>query len=211
MAWDCACGSGQSAKSLAERFGLVVATDASPVQVESAPPIEKTRFVVAASEHAPLADGAVDLVTVAQALHWFVGETFFSEVRRVVRPGGVFAAWTYGMPHLGSKPVEKAVHTFIEGPLGPYWPPEIRLVLDGYASIDLPLEELETPRFELQVEWPLGQFLGFVHTWSGVCRYREERGEDPVERLAVDLDELWGNTDDLLPISWTLDLRAGRV
>lgn len=211
VAWDCACGSGQAANTLAAHFDLVVATDASLVQVASAPAIEKTLFVIAASERAPLANRAVDLVAVAQALHWFVCETFFAEVRRVVRPGGVFAAWTYGMPHVEAEPVAKAVHGFIDGPLGPYWPPEIRLVLDGYASIDLPFEELETPAFELQVEWPLARFLGFVRTWSGVGRYQEERGEDPVVQLAAELEGLLENEEDLLPISWTLDLRAGRV
>jgi len=211
VAWDCACGSGQAARTLAPHFDLVVATDASSVQVAAATAIEKTRFVVAASERAPLADGAIDLVTVAQALHWFVGETFFAEVRRVVRSGGVFAAWTYGMPHVQSEAVEKAVHGFIDGTLGPYWPPEIRLVLDGYASIDLPLEELETPGFELRVEWTLARFLGFVRTWSAVGRFGDMHGEDPVAQLATELEGLWGNEDDLLAVSWRLDLRVGRV
>ena len=211
MAWDCACGSGQASQTLASYFDLVVATDASPVQVASAPAIEKTRFVVAASERVPLADGAVDLVTVAQALHWFVGETFFAEVKRVVRPGGVFAAWTYGMPYVESEAVERAVHCFIDGILGSYWPEEIRLVLDGYASINLPFSELETPAFELQVDWTLARFLGFVRTWSAVGRYRDERGDDPLVQLAAELESLWVDETELLPISWRLDLRAGRL
>ncbi len=211
VAWDCACGSGQASRSLAPHFDLVVATDASPVQVASAPPIENTFFVVAASERAPLADRAVDLVTVAQALHWFVGEKFFDEVKRIVRPGGVFAAWTYGMPHVECETVQKSVHGFIDELLGPYWPAEIRLVLDGYSSIDLPFEELETPAFELQVKWPLARFMGFVRTWSGVGRFQEERGEDPVALLASELEGHWEDEEDLLPISWRLDLRAGRI
>jgi len=211
VAWDCACGSGQASATLAPHFDLVVATDASPVQVAAAAEIEKARFVVATAEQTPLAEGAVDLVTVAQALHWFVGEAFFAEVTRVVRPGGVFAAWTYGMPHVSSETVERAVHGFIDGPLGSYWPPEIRLVLDGYASIDLPFEELETPKFELTVEWTLARFLGFVRTWSAVGRYQKEQGEDPVARLAAELGDFWGNEEAPIPISWRLDLRAGRL
>ncbi len=211
VAWDCACGSGQASQPLASHFDVVVASDASLIQVASAPKIEKTRFVVASSERVPLVGDSVDLVTVAQALHWFVGEMFFDEVRRVVRAGGVFAAWTYGMPHVGAEPVEKAVHGFIDGLLGPYWPPEIRLVLDGYASIDLPFEELETPVFELQVEWTLERFFGFVRTWSGVGRYQKVRGEDPVPQLAAELEDRWGNKEDLLPIRWRIDLRAGRI
>ena len=211
VAWDCACGSCQASGSLASHFGRVVGTDASSTQIAQAKAAETTWFVVAASEHVPLAANAVDLVTVAAALHWFVGETFFEEVRRVVRAGGVFAAWSYGMPHIDSEPVEKVVHGFIDGLLGPYWPPEIRMVLDGYASISLPFEELETPAFGLDVEWTLERFLGFVRTWSAVGRYVEERGEDPVVQLADELEGLLVSEDDLLPISYRLDLRAARV
>ena len=211
VAWDCACGSGQASRPLVSYFGMVVGTDASPTQVAAAEAIENIRFVVAASERTPLADGTFDLVTVAQALHWFVGETFFEEVRRVVRPGGVFAAWTYGMPHIVYDAVENVVHDFINVSLEPYWPPEIQMVLNGYDSIDLPFEELESPAFELKVDWPLERFLGFARTWSAVGRYVEERGEDPVLRLAAELEEVWEDEEALLPVSYRLDLRAGMV
>jgi len=211
VAWDCACGSGQASGSLASHFDSVVGTDASPTQVAAAEATATTRFVVAASEQAPLADNTVDLVAVAAALHWFVGETFFTEVRRVVRPGGVIAAWSYGMPTIDSEDMESVVHGFIDGVLGPYWPPEIRMVLDGYASITLPFEELETPALKLDVEWTLERFLGFVRTWSAVGRYVEECGDDPVLQLATQLEEIWGSEEGLLPISYRLDLRAGRV
>ena len=211
MAWDCACGSGQASTSLASHFGRVVGTDASSIQVSSAEAAATTHFVVAASEKAPLVDDSVDLVAVASALHWFATEEFFSEVRRVVRPGGIFAAWSYGMPTIDSKDLESVVHGFIDGALGPYWPPEIQTLLDGYASIDLPFKELESPAFELQVEWPLEQFLGFARTWSAVGRYVEDRGEDPVLKLGAELEGLWQHEEGLLPIRYLLDLRAGRV
>ena len=210
-AWDCACGSGQASRALASHFDLVVGTDASPTQVAAAEATENNRFVVAVSEETPLADCAFDLVTVAQALHWFVGERFFEEVRRVVRPGGVFAAWTYGMPHIVDDAIEKVVHDFINVLLEPYWPPEIQMVLDGYASIDLPFEELQPPAFEMEVDWTLDRFLGFARTWSAVGRWVEERGGDPVLLLAAELEGLLVSVDDLLPISYRLDLRAGRV
>lgn len=211
VAWDCACGSGQASGSLASHFGRVIGTDASPTQVAAAKATATTWFVAAASEQAPLADDTVDLVAVAAALHWFVGETFFAEVRRVARPGGVFAAWSYGMPTIESEDFESVVHGFIEGVLGPYWPPEIQMVLDGYASIELPFEEIEAPAFELQMEWPLGRFLGFARTWSAVGRYVKERGEDPVVKLSAELEGIWGRSNKPLPVSYWLDLRVGRV
>ena len=211
LAWDCACGSGQASLPLASRFALVAASDASALQVSTATETENIRFLVAAANPAPLADGAVDLVTVAQALHWFVGNEFFAEVRRVVRPGGVFAAWTYGLPHVDSDAVEKTLCHFIEDFLGPYWPPEIRLVLDGYASIELPFEEIETPEFEMRAEWTLKRFLAFVHTWSAVGRFVGQHGEDPVDRLAAEIESLWGGHKDQRPVSWRIDLRVGRI
>lgn len=210
-AWDCACGSGQASGSLAFYFGRVVGTDASVTQVAAAGETETTRFVVARSEQAPLADNTVDLVVVASALHWFVGETFFAEVRRVVRPGGVFAAWSYGMPTIESEDLEKAVHGFINGTLGPYWPPETRMVLDGYETIDLPFEGIKAPAFELNAEWPLEGFLGFARTWSAVGRFVEERGEDPVLQLGVDLERIWSGRSQPLPIRYRLGLRVGRA
>jgi SAM-dependent methyltransferase len=152
----------------------------------------------------------VDLVTVAQALHWFVGEPFYAEVRRVLRPGGVFAAWTYGLPHFVSEHLEESVHRFIEDRLGPYWLPEIRLVLDGYASIDLPCAEIEAPAFEMRAEWTLDRFLAFVRTWSGVRRYVEIHREDPVDAVARELREICGGDHGLQTVSWQIKLRACR-
>jgi hypothetical protein len=211
VAWDCACGSGQASRPLASHFDLVVGTDASLDQVAEAACDESTRYVIAVAEEAPLADDTVDLVTVAQALHWFVGDAFFAEVRRVSRPGCVFAAWTYGMPHIVCDDIERVVHEFINGPLGPYWPPEIRMVLDGYATLDLPFEELEAPAFEMKVEWARERFLGFVRTWSAVGRYIEVRGEDPVLELDADLERISQNRRDLLSVNYRLKLRVGRV
>ena len=211
VAWDCACGSGQASASLASHFGRVVGTDASPTQVAAAEATETNQFVVAASEQTPLADNTIDLLAVAAALHWFADEPFFAEVRRVVRPGGVFAAWSYGMPHIDSEDVERVVHGFIDGLLGPYWPPQIRMVLDGYASIVLPFKELDSPSFELEAEWTLERFLGFARTWSGVGRYIEDLGEDPVLNLVAELEEVWRDEEGLLPIRYRLDLRVGRI
>jgi hypothetical protein len=115
------------------------------------------------------------------------------------------------MPNIDSEEVERVVYGFIDGLLGPFWPPEIRMVLDGYASIDLPFEELESPAFELKTEWPLDRFLGFARTWSAVGRFVEERGEDPVLELAAELEEVWRDEAALLPVNYRLDLRVARV
>jgi SAM-dependent methyltransferase len=211
MAWDCACGSGQASGSLTSHFDWVVGTDASLEQVAAAETDERARFAVAVSEQVPLSGHSVDIITVAQALHWFANGTFFAEVRRVVRPGGILAAWTYGMPQCVLDDVGRVVHEFIDGPLGPYWPPQVKMVLNSYTSIELPFSEIQAPAFELDAEWPLDLFLGFARTWSAARRYSEERGEDPVLELGANLERLRGGRRELLPIKYRLDLRVCRV
>lgn len=210
LAWDCACGSGQASRPLIERFARVVATDASAIQVAAAASSDRIWYVVAQAQPAPLATASIDLVTVAQALHWFIDEPFYAEIRRVVRPGGVFAAWTYGLPHFIAEDLEQSVHRFIGDFLGPYWPPEIRLVLDGYATIDLPFAEIEAPPFEMRVRWTLDRFLAFVRTWSAVRRFVETHHEDPVEHLAAELESTCAAGGDPQPVSWSIKLRASR-
>jgi SAM-dependent methyltransferase len=211
LAWDCACGSGQATVSLADRFVLVAGTDVSLKQLANTPAIDNTVFSAATAESSPLADHSVDLVTVGQALHWFDLEAFFNEVRRVLVPGGVVAAWTYGLPQVDDDEIGAVVSHFITDTMWPYWPPETAHVIDGYATIALPFPALEPPPFEMAVGWTLPRFLGFTRTWSGVARWVEMHGNDPVDGLAVELGRLWGDDGALRTIRWSLKIRAGRV
>ena len=95
LAWDCATGNGQAALSLAPYFERVVGTDASESQIANAQPHEKITYRVARAEQTDFEDHSVDLITVAQAIHWFDLDAFYAEAKRVLRPGGVLAAWTY--------------------------------------------------------------------------------------------------------------------
>ena len=87
-AWDCATGTGQAALSLAAHFQEVIATDRSEGQLERARAHPRVRYHVADERQSGLADASVDLVTVAQALHWLDREALFAEARRVLRPRG---------------------------------------------------------------------------------------------------------------------------
>ncbi len=209
LAWDCACGSGQAARPLTSRFARVVATDASVQQLASASPSENLCLCAAAAEAAPLAAGTVDLVTVGQALHWFDLSAFAAEVRRVLVPGGVVAAWTYGLPRVDDDEIDAVIHRFIAETLGPYWPPETDHVLDGYTSLELPFTALEPPPFAMTAEWSLPRFLSFTRTWSGVARWVEMHGDDPVDALAERLGPLWGADGSGRTVRWTLKILAG--
>src|SRR5262245_55012855 len=95
LAWDCATGNGQAAVALAPHFRTVIATDASTQQVEQAQVNPKVKYLVAPAHEAPIETGAVDVVTVAQALHWLELSSFYREVRRVSKPRGILAVWCY--------------------------------------------------------------------------------------------------------------------
>lgn len=208
-AWDCATGTGQAAVALAARFAEVIATDASAAQLAHAAPHPRVRYALATAEDSGLEDRSVDLVTVAQALHWLDLPRFYAELCRVTRPGGVFAAWTYSLAD-ADPAVDPLVADFY-AEMGPWWPPERCHVEDGYRALDFPFEDIPAPAFEILVAWPLDRFLGYFSTWSAVNRCRRETGEDPVEALRARVLPVWGDPAQLRPVRWPLHLRVGRV
>ncbi len=210
LAWDCATGTGQAAVGVADHFECVIATDASAAQIAAARPHPKVEYRVAPAEASGLATGSVDLVTVGQALHWFDRPAFYAEARRVLRPDGVVAVWTYGASSLGDPRLDAAHRSFYSGTVGPYWPTERALVEASYRTIEFPFEEIEPPAFEMEAKWPLATFLGYVGTWSAVTRFRRERGFDPLPQLSEELREHWGDPESQRKIRWPLSFRVGR-
>lgn len=209
LAWDCAAGSGQASVDLAEFFTRVVATDASRAQIDAAVPHPRIAYRVAPAENSGLADAAADLVTVAQALHWFDLAGFYAEVRRVLRPGGVLAVWTYGVLTVAGAEVDALVQHFYHDVVGPYWPPERAHVENGYRALAFPFAEITAPPFAMEASWALPQLLGYFRSWSATGRFAVARGVDPVTELAEQLGPLWG-AGELRRVTWPLALRVGR-
>lgn len=210
LAWDCATGNGQAARDLARYFERVVASDASPEQIAHAVDVRNVEYRVAPAQTSGLPPGSVDLVTVAQALHWLDHESFFAEVRRVAVPDGVIAAWCYGSCHAGSD-VEPLLRDFENGTVGAYWHPGRRWVDEGYQTIPFPFEEIAAAAFELRVRWSLSQLGEYISSWSAVAKFRRDRGEDPVAPLLEQIAKHWGPTDRTRDVTWPLSIRVGRV
>jgi SAM-dependent methyltransferase len=208
-ALDCGTGSGQAAVRLAEHFAQVVATDPSAEQVGNAQPHPRVSYRVAPAEATGLAGESVDLVTVAQALHWFDLPRFWAEVDRVLRPGGVLAVWTYWLMHV-SPEVDAAVERFYTGEIGPYWPPERAMVDEGYRSIAFPYAAVEPPAFHMGLEWTVEQALAYLRTWSGVKAFQRAHGRDPLLAAEPDIRAAWGDPDAPRPVRWPLSVRAVR-
>jgi len=150
------------------------------------------------------------LAVVAQALHWFDRDAFYSEVRRVLKPAGVIAVWCYSFLTVEPR-VDAIVNELYAEIVAPYWPPERRLVETGYATVDFPFQELSPPEFHMTADWSLRHLLGYLHTWSAVQRYKDAQQADPVRLICDRLERAWGDPDLTRPISWPLSLRLASV
>jgi ubiquinone/menaquinone biosynthesis C-methylase UbiE len=210
IAWDCATGNGQAAVALAPYFESIIATDASAQQIDQAQLDPKVRYLVAPAETAPIEDGTVDLVTVAQALHWLDVSSFYREVCRVAKPGGLLAVWCYQL-HSISPEIDSIVTRLYSGIVGAYWPTERKVVEDGYKTIALPFDELTPPEFRMVHSWDLEHLLGYLGSWSATQRYRKQHGEDPVALIVDELRSAWGEPTRKRDVIWPLHARVGRV
>ena len=164
---------------------------------------------MAQAESSGLPDKSVDLVTVAQALHWLDTDAFFAEAQRVIAPGGAVAVWGYGDPVLDTPELQQILHKYNRGTIERYWLPERQLVLDGYSTVPFPFDEIAVPHFTLSRECTLPELIGYVRTWSATARYVAEHGMAEVERLEADLGRHWGDPQKARPVDAPLYLRAG--
>jgi SAM-dependent methyltransferase len=210
LAWDCATGNGQAALGLIRHFDRVIATDISTEQIRHAAPHPRIEYRVAPADRSGLEDASVDLLTVASAIHWFDLDRFSREVCRVVRSGGVLAAWTYHVGHV-EPPFDEIFGRFYRDVLSPYFEAGARLVDQRYETITLPGEPLQAPRFFVSAEWSLDQMLAFIASWSGTLEYVRARGEDPTRVVAAELERLWGDRDQARVVRWPLYLRITRL
>lgn len=208
-AWDCGTGNGQVAHKLSEKFAKVFATDISEKQLQQATLKENITYSVSRAEETNFPDNSFDLITVAQALHWFDLEGFYKEATRVAKPGAVIAIWGYNLLRL-SPEIDKLIDSFYTTTLDPYWDPERKLVEDEYKSIPFPFIEFEAPKFDLVVNWNFQQLLGYFNSWSAVQNYIEKNATNPVDVLENQLKFFW-QADEVKKVRFRIFLRVGSV
>ena len=209
LAWDCATGTGQGAVALSRHFRRVIASDASDQQIARAEPATGVEYRVAPAEAIDLPDATVDLVCVAQALHWFDIPAFFAEAGRVLVPGGLLAIWSYNLLRI-EPTVDALIDRLYHETLAGHWPPERALIESGYAEIALPFVELSPPTLAMRADWTPEQLCGYLGTWSAVGRYRAASGDDPVAALATALGATGWSRGEVRPVHWPLTLRLAR-
>lgn len=208
LAVDVGCGNGQLTQLLGARFEQVIGLDPSAEQIDHASSSGGVIYRCAPAEKLPLADHSASLITAAQAAHWFDLPAFYNEVRRVAAPDAVLALISYGVLNLESELNERFQH-FYWNEIGPYWPPERKLVDSGYATIDFPFKEFKAPPMQIRVEWRLPEFLGYLQTWSAVRSAKEAGREDILTQFADDITALW--TDARRPVTWPINMRIGLI
>jgi SAM-dependent methyltransferase len=207
LAWDCGTGNGQAAVRLASVFGRVIATDASEKQIANAEPHEHVEYRVAPAENCDIDSGTIDLIMVAQALHWFDLARFYAEARRVLKPNGVLAASGYNLLHIDPA-IDKVVNRYYFEVVGPFWPPERKLV-EQFADLPFPFYEIDPPEFEMTAQWNLDHLVGYLGTWSATQWFIAAKGSEPLEQITDDLRNAWGDPQQMRKVIWPLTLRLG--
>ena len=195
-AWDCACGNGQSAISLAPFFSEVQATDISENQIRNAFSHPRINYFVCPSEETPFGTNSFDLVSVAQALHWMEYARFWPEVKRVLKPGGIFSAWGYCWTEISSE-VDHAVQNAFLDIINPYWAEQNKLLWNHYRDVEIPFERIETPTFEMTVDWDLNRLFAYLHSWSATRRCMNAVGENFFHEAYNRVLSVWGNASEV--------------
>lgn len=207
-ALDVATGNGQVARKLSARFQTVFATDISARQLENAVPLPNVTYKVEPAESTGFADVQFDLITVAQAVHWFRFDDFYREIYRILKPDGIFAVLGYGLfsTNPGSDQILKDYYHNI---VGPYWDAERKYIDESYQTIPFPFDEIPTPKFQNQLSWPFEQLIGYLETWSATQHYKDANGSDPVDLIRAPLKKSWESGDK--QVFFPLLLRIGKI
>lgn len=212
-ALDVATGSGQAAVELAKTFNKVIAIDGSAAQlanrIEECPNIIYAQALAEDIPRDVVPDRSVDLVTVAQALHWFDEELFLREVRRVLKPlSGTFTAWGYGIPKFianggnlndeAATRANQALRHLHHGVLGVYWDARRLHVDRAYEGLEPGPEHFDVVQRELfdmvDDRMTLSRLISFLQSWGSYERYRRDHdggeGHDPIDAFRTTINSL---------------------
>jgi SAM-dependent methyltransferase len=207
LAWDCGTGNGQAAIGLASVFDRVIATDASEKQIANAQSHERVEYRVTRAEKSDLESASIDLIMVAQALHWFDMDRFYDEVRRVLKKNSVLAASAYNLLHI-EPAIDEVINRYYYEVVGPFWPPERKLV-EQFADLPFPFQEVNPPKLEMTAHWNLEHLIGYLKSWSSTQRFIAANNRDPLDEIGKDLSAAWGDPNQRQRVVWPLTLRVG--
>ena len=202
LAVDVACGSGQSTFYLKEAFKKVIGVDISKAQIEEAnrkckvENVDNIEFQVGNGMNLSFEDESVDMVTIAQALHWLDRGKFFAECKRVLKHKGCLAVYGYGNVHVVSEQCNALVSNFYRNSLKGCWH-EARYHIDNeYRSIQLPFSNTHRIDMTMPCTTSLEAFMGYLSTWSGYQKYCEDYPDNTLLKdLNIAIREILESTE----------------
>jgi len=209
-AWDCGTGNGQFAAVLSNHFSKVFATDISEKQIKNAIYKPNIFYKVESAEKTSFEANTFDLVTTSQAIHWFDIEKFNKEVRRTLKPDGLFAAVGYSLVQTYPD-VNGLIHDFYSNVLEGCWDRERHLVDEAYQTIPFNFDEIKTcKKFSINRTWTLSDLKGYIKTWSGVQNFIDKNNYNPVGELIEKIDRVIQDSSRI-DIEFPIFLRVGKV
>jgi len=206
---DCATGNGQAAFDLTQHFKQVYATDLSMTQLNEARAHPCINYFAAVSEALPLKNFSVDLVTVAQAWHWFQPVTFEKEILRILKPGGFLAVWGYNLVNTNTE-MNNVIQHFYSNVVNKYWPEERSILEQEYTNFPFLLSSILAPEFEMKTEWSLSRLIRYIRSWSATQRLISTEGDKKMKALELKLQSLWPLKQEKAIMSWPLFIKVGR-
>lgn len=190
--WDCGTGNGQVAAILSRSFDRVFASDISQEQIHNAIPKPNIYYSVQRAERTTFPDHYFDLITAAQAVHWFDLPSFNMEINRLLKPNGVVAIWGYGLLKVNPQ-IDDIIHHFYKDIIGKYWDKERDHIDQNYSTIPFNFNEVEIKKtFKIETQWTIDQLEGYINSWSSVQNYiAKNKGNNPVEKLISTIAPKW--------------------
>jgi ubiquinone/menaquinone biosynthesis C-methylase UbiE len=208
-AWDCGTGIGGAAICLSEKYNNVFASDRNQTYIRLAPKRENILYLIEKVENNSIPDNKIDLVTVAQSLHHFKVNYFFKEAKRVLKPGGILAAWCFG-EHKINKVFKKHMKSFIKS-IDPFWANDKEILNNGYKKILFPFKEIRTDkRYNLECNYTYYDYFNYLGTLSATKRFIDKNKRDPRLSISQDIIYDWGGLSKLQKVKWPIHLLVGQ-
>ncbi len=207
-ALDIATGNGQVAHALTPYFNEVYGIDISSKQLQNAKAAPNLIYKESSAENTDFKKEQFDLITVAQAIHWFKFDEFYKEIFRILKPDGLFAVMGYGL--FSTNPdSDKILRHFYNDIVGPYWDAERKYIDENYQTIPFPFQGIETKTFTNDLVWTFEQLTGYLETWSATQHYIKQNGSNPVDDIRTELRQSWEANNK--EVTFPLLLRLGKL
>ncbi|CAL1546808.1 unnamed protein product [Lymnaea stagnalis] len=214
LAVDVGCGSGQSTLPLAKHFKQVIGVDVSEQQLANAPrDVQNITFHISPAEELSfIRSSSVDLVTIAQALHWLDLKKFYAEVDRILKPGGSLIAYGYGICSLKPEEAEHIFSHIYHEVLPSFWAEGRKMVEEKYASIDLPYPGwIRDDSLNIVKKCSVSDFIGYMGSWSAINNYNKTNSGDILDQVQHKLNSCCAmtNSDTPITVTWPVFMLMG--